>query len=68
MPCCRRCPVWWRRRKAELGARGSIGMAIPGTESFGNDLIKNANTTWLIGKPLRRDLEQVLGRDGAAGQ
>jgi len=47
---------------AELGTRGSIGMAIPGSESFGTDLIKNANTTYLIGKPLRRDLERVLGR------
>lgn len=49
--------------EAELGARGSVGMAIPGTESFGTNLIKNANTTWLIGKPLRHDLEQVLGRE-----
>ena len=48
--------------EAELGARGSIGMAIPGSESFGTNLIKNANTTYLNGKPLRRDLEQVLGR------
>jgi fructokinase len=46
----------------ELGARGSVGMAIPGSESFGTSLIKNANTTYLIGKPLRRDLERVLGR------
>jgi len=49
--------------ESELGARGSVGMAIPGTESFGTNLIKNANTTWLIGKPLRRDLEQALGRE-----
>ncbi len=48
--------------ESQLGARGSIGMAIPGSESFGTNLIKNANTTWLIGKPLRRDLEQTLGR------
>jgi fructokinase len=47
---------------SELGARGSVGMAIPGSESFGTKLIKNANTTWLIGKPLGRDLEQALGR------
>lgn len=47
---------------SELGTRGSIGMAIPGSESFGTNLIKNANTTYLIGKPLRRDLERVLGR------
>jgi len=49
--------------ESQLGARGRIGMAIPGTESFGSHLIKNANTTWLIGKPLRRDLEEVLGRE-----
>jgi fructokinase len=47
---------------SELGTRGTVGMAIPGSESFGTNLIKNANTTWLIGKPLRRDLERVLGR------
>jgi fructokinase len=47
---------------AELGTRGSIGMAIPGSESFGTSLIKNANTTWLIGTPLRRDLERALAR------
>jgi fructokinase len=48
--------------EAELGARGSIGMAIPGSESFGSHLIKNANTVYLNGKPLRRDLEAALGR------
>ena len=48
--------------ETELGKRGSIGMAIPGTESAGTSLIKNANTTYLIGKPLRRDLEKALGR------
>ena len=48
--------------ESELGTRGSVGMAIPGSESFGTKLIKNANTTWLIGKPLGQDLEQVLGR------
>jgi fructokinase len=48
--------------ETELGARGSIGMAIPGTESFGTKLIKNANTTYLIGRPLGRDLEKALGR------
>jgi len=46
----------------ELGSRGSVGMAIPGSESFGTNLIKNANTTYLNGKSLRRDLERVLGR------
>jgi len=48
--------------ETELGAQGTVGMAIPGSESFGTNLIKNANTTYLIGKPLRRDLETVLAR------
>ncbi|HWM61944.1 MAG TPA: ROK family protein, partial [Rhizomicrobium sp.] len=48
--------------EAELGRRGTVGMAIPGSESFGSNLIKNANTTYLIGKPLRRDLETALER------
>jgi len=47
---------------AETESRGSVGMAIPGSESFGTNLIKNANTTYLIGKPLRLDLEKVLKR------
>jgi len=48
--------------ETELGGRGSVGMAIPGSESFGSNLIKNANTTYLNGKPLRQDLEKILGR------
>jgi len=48
--------------EADLGARGTLGMAIPGTESFGSNLIKNANTTYLNGRPLRRDLEKILAR------
>jgi fructokinase len=49
--------------ESELGTRGKVGMAIPGSESFGSGLIKNANTIFLNGKPLRRDLEQALGRE-----
>src|SRR5215831_12738323 len=46
----------------ELGTRASVGMAIPGSESFGTNLIKNANTTYLIGRPLRLDMEKTLAR------
>jgi fructokinase len=45
----------------EAGARGSIGIGIPGAEDPAG-LIKNANSTWLIGKPLRSALEAALGR------
>jgi fructokinase len=51
-----------RGAEAELGTHATVGIAIPGSESFGSGLIKNANTTYLIGKPLRLDLEQLLAR------
>ena len=41
---------------------GTVGIGIPGAESRATGLIKNANSTWLIGKPLARDLEAALGR------
>ena len=44
----------------EIG-EGTVGIGIPGAESKG--LIKNANSTWLIGKPLRQDLQNALGRE-----
>jgi fructokinase len=46
----------------EAGGRGSIGIGIPGAISPPTGLVKNANSTWLIGKPLDRDLEGRLGR------
>ncbi len=39
-----------------------VGVGIPGAESLTTGLIKNANSTWLIGQPLRADLEAALGR------
>ncbi len=45
-----------------VGGDGTLGIGIPGTESAGTGLIKNANSTWLIGRPLRTDLEHRLGR------
>ncbi len=47
---------------AELkaGARGTVGIGIPGAESRASGLVKNANSTCLIGKPLKRDLETLL--------
>ncbi len=34
----------------------------PGTISPATGVVKNANSTWLIGRPLDRDLERVLAR------
>jgi fructokinase len=46
----------------EIGA-GSVGVGIPGALSRATGLVKNANSTWLIGKPLKEDLEAALGRE-----
>jgi fructokinase len=46
----------------EIGETASIGIGMPGTISPLTGLVKNANATWLIGRPLQRDLETALGR------
>jgi len=48
-------------QKATTGVAASIGIGIPGTIAA-TGLVKNANSTWLIGRPLQRDLEARLGR------
>jgi fructokinase len=45
------------------GEAGSVGVGIPGALSRVTGLVKNANSTWLIGKPLKHDLEKRLGRE-----
>ena len=46
----------------ELGATCTVGIGIPGALSTLTGLVKNANSTWLIGHPLDRDLERMLAR------
>jgi fructokinase len=46
----------------EAGERGSVGIGIPGAISTQTGLVKNANSVWLIGHPLDRDLERALGQ------
>lgn len=46
-----------------LGQRGTVGIGIPGTESQASGRIKNANSTCLIGQPLRADLQNMLKRE-----
>lgn len=47
----------------QLGHRGSVGIGIPGAESPGSGLIKNANSICLNGRPLRHDLQGLLQRE-----
>lgn len=46
----------------DLGRIATVGVGIPGTISTQTGLVKNANSTWLIGKPFDRDLSSALGR------
>ena len=49
--------------EAKVGAGSSVGIGIPGAESRTTGLVKNANSTCLIGRPLKADLEAMLGRE-----
>jgi fructokinase len=46
----------------ELG-EGTVGIGIPGALSRVTGLVKNANSTWLIGQPLKEDLENAIQRE-----
>ena len=48
--------------EAELGSTGTVGVGIPGAISCVTGLVKNANSTWLIGHAIDRDLERALDR------
>jgi len=49
--------------EAALGERATVGIGIPGALSRATGLVKNANSTWLIGQPLKHDLERRLMRE-----
>jgi fructokinase len=48
--------------EADAGAWGTVGVGMPGAISPATGLVKNANSTWLIGRRLNVDLERALGR------
>jgi fructokinase len=47
----------------QLGGGATVGVGIPGVTSPATGLVKNANTTVLIGRPFDRDLGTRLGRE-----
>lgn len=49
--------------EAKTGKTGSVGAGIPGSISERSGLVKNANSTWLNGRPLDKDLSAALGRE-----
>ncbi|MBO9670649.1 MAG: ROK family protein [Sphingobium sp.] len=44
------------------GEQGTVGLGVPGSPSPRTGLIRNANSTWLNGRPFKNDLETALGR------
>ncbi len=46
----------------ELAGQSSVGIGIPGAISPESGLVKNANSTWLNGRPFGRDLGDALDR------
>jgi fructokinase len=44
------------------GERGTVGVGMPGAISPATGLVKNANSTWLIGHPMADDLSRALDR------
>jgi fructokinase len=51
-----------RDLEREAGEVATIGVGMPGAISPATGLVKNANSTWLIGRPFDRDLATALGR------
>jgi fructokinase len=47
----------------QLGTRANVGIGIPGALSRVTGLVKNANSTCLIGHDLKGDLERCLARE-----
>lgn len=49
--------------EAATNTRASIGIGMPGSLSPRSGLVQNANSTWLNGRPLGKDVEALLGRE-----
>jgi len=52
-----------KEMETQLGRPATVGVGIPGTVSTRTGLVKNANSTWLNGKPFDKDLSRVLARE-----
>ncbi len=51
------------RAEAQLGTRCTVGVGMPGAISPATGLVKNANSTWLNGRPFADDLQRAMGRE-----
>ena len=51
------------RAEETVGQKGSVGVGIPGAVAKDTGRVKNANSTWLNGQTLDKDLVEAFGRD-----
>ncbi len=49
--------------EASCCQKASVGMGMPGCISDDTGFVKNSNAVWMNGKPLKKDLEVILGRE-----
>jgi fructokinase len=49
--------------EAEVGASGTVGIGTPGSISRATGLLRGSNSVCLNGKPIKADLEALLGRE-----
>jgi fructokinase len=49
--------------ESQLQTQATVGVGIPGTISRLTGTVKNANSTWMIGRPFDKDLSAALGRE-----
>ncbi|MEM8588261.1 MAG: fructokinase [Pseudomonadota bacterium] len=52
-----------RSFESELGTSATLGIGMPGAISPQTGLVKNANSTWLIGRTFDKDLMAAWGRE-----
>jgi len=52
-----------RDAETELADRGTVGIGTPGSISRATGLLRGANSVCLNGKPIKSDLEALLGRE-----
>ena len=52
-----------RQIEQETGSSGTVGVGIPGTVVASTGLVKNANSTWLNGRPFQQDLSVAMERE-----
>ncbi len=51
------------KMEREVGRRGSVGIGIPGSLEPRSRLGKGASSTWLLGRPVEKDLFEALQRE-----